>query len=222
MLPRVSKLERRANEERARRARYLDAARALFVVHGYEGTSTDMIVAAVGGSKATLYKHFPSKESLVEGLIDQAASRAQPAQAPEALPLREALTQLGRATLDAVVSDAAAAALRLCLGSYGRFPQLARTVWDHGPALTYARFAGFLERRCAAGELVVPDTQLACEHFLAGIAGHIQLKVAMGVCPPPDEAERARRVDAAVETFLARYAAPPSKRRRSPRRAAAR
>lgn len=191
-------------EDRA--ARYLEAARALFVAHGYEGTSTDMIVARVGGSKATLYRYFPSKEALVDGLIAELAARAAPPIDVASLPLERALEVLGRATLDAVVSEQAAALLRLCLGALGRFPKLAETLWRGGPALTYARFITFLEARRATGEVDFEDAQLAAEHFLAGIAGHIQLKVAMGIAGPPDEAERGRRVAAAVAAFTARYA----------------
>ena len=33
----------------------------------------DMIVAEVGGSKATLYRSFPAKEALIAGLMDQVA-----------------------------------------------------------------------------------------------------------------------------------------------------
>ena len=60
-------------------------------------------------------------------------------------------------------------------------------------------------RRTKLGELAAQDTQLAAEHFLAAIAGHIQLKVAMGQATAPSPAEMDRRVEAAVDTFLARY-----------------
>ncbi len=201
-----------------RRARYLEIAQRLFAEHGFEGTSTDMIVAAAGGSKATLYKYFPSKEAIIGGLIDSVTSRvtqAHPAFRDVSIPIREALTEIGRATLDAVVNPAAVAALRLCLGEVGRFPELARTVWAHGPAKSYENFRGFVSLRCERGELAVDDTQLAAEHFLGTIAGHIQLRVAMGITRAPDGAERARRVESAVETFLARYGAATPRPKRS-------
>ncbi|MCA9679161.1 MAG: TetR/AcrR family transcriptional regulator, partial [Myxococcales bacterium] len=199
-----------SEREQDRRRSYLAVARRLFAERGFDATSTDMIVAEVGGSKATLYKYFPTKEALVAGLITEVIDGAQRAQgglaadALAALPLRDALTRIGRATLDAVVSAPAIGMLRLCLGEVNRFPDLARALWDHGPARSYAVFRAFLEDRRDRGELDVDDLQLASEHFLAAIAGHIQLKVAMRIAEPPPPRERDQRVAAAVATFLAR------------------
>jgi len=127
---------------------------------GWKGSVNGWLGERIESHPVQVLKYFPSKEALVEGLIDQVAAGVQPALNVDALPLRVALTQIGRATLDAVVSEPAAAALRLCLGAYGRFPQLARTVWTHGPEVTYAGFARFIEQRCTTGELEVDDVQL--------------------------------------------------------------
>ncbi len=192
-----------------RRARYLAAALARFAHHGFDGTTMDMLVADVGGSKATLYKHFPSKNALVAGLMDDiAAGISRPGLDAERdeRPLEAVLTEIGTAALRGVVAERAVTVLRLCLGEYPRFPELARTVWEHGPAVTYATFTAFLEERQRRGEIRVDDPQLAAEHFVAGIVGHLQLKVAMGMAAPPDEPEIARRVAAAVRAFLAAYA----------------
>jgi AcrR family transcriptional regulator len=48
----------------------------LFIEHGFNGLSTDQLVAASGGSKATLYRYFPSKEALFEAIIDDIAAPA--------------------------------------------------------------------------------------------------------------------------------------------------
>ncbi len=192
-----------------RRRAYLDAAQRLFAEHGFERTTMDMLVAAVGGSKATLYKHFPSKDSLVAGLMQDVAdvvNRPAPMIVADDAPLVAALTAFGESALRGVVSRQAIAILRLCLGEYSRFPELSAVVWEHGPAVTYANFRDFLEQRRADGELLVDDAQLAAEQFIAGIVGHLQLKVAMGIAEPPDEAEIARRVASAVEAFLAAHA----------------
>src|ERR1700720_5062913 len=42
----------------------LDNAYRLFRVQGFDGTSMADITSQVGGSKATLYSYFPSKEKL--------------------------------------------------------------------------------------------------------------------------------------------------------------
>ena len=190
-----------------RQDRYLNAAQRLFAKHGFVGTTMDMILAEVGGSKATLYKCFPSKDALVAGLMDRVSQSV--GQDRDALnderPLEEALLGYGEAVLRAVTSERAVTLLRLCLGEHGRFPELSRVVWEHGPAITYARFRAFLDARTRAGEAHVEDPQLAAEQFIAGIVGHIQLKIAMGQAAPLNDDEITGRVASAVATFLARY-----------------
>ena len=180
----------------------------LFARHGFAGTSTDMVVAEAGGSKATLYKYFPTKDDLVRGLMDRvAASINRDHVDPELdeMPLAEALTRIGRSALDAICSEPAMAVYRLCIAELERFPELAKTVWKHGPAVTYANFKRFLEKRRERGELDFEDAQLAAEHFLAGIVGHLQPRRALRITAAPKPAERKRRVAVAVEVFLAAY-----------------
>ena len=48
----------------AKRQAILDTAYRLFRTQGFDRTSVSQITAEVGGSKATIYSHFPSKEEL--------------------------------------------------------------------------------------------------------------------------------------------------------------
>lgn len=47
----------------------VDAARSYFVQFGYSRVSTDEIVRSVGRSKKTLYKHFETKEALLQAVL---------------------------------------------------------------------------------------------------------------------------------------------------------
>ncbi len=53
------------------RERVLDAAYELFSCHGVRATGIDAIVAASGVAKMTLYRHFPSKDSLVIAFLER-------------------------------------------------------------------------------------------------------------------------------------------------------
>jgi len=48
----------------AKRQAILDTAFRLFLAQGFDKTSVAQITVEVGGSKATIYSHFPSKEVL--------------------------------------------------------------------------------------------------------------------------------------------------------------
>ncbi|MDH4280039.1 MAG: TetR/AcrR family transcriptional regulator [Acidimicrobiia bacterium] len=191
-----------------RRARYLETALALFIEHGYNGVSMDTIVSAAGGSKATIYRYFDSKETLFSAIVDDLQTRMAAIPQPEdmaELPLADGLRQLGRATATAALSDRAIVLLRLASGEYNRFPELAQTLFDLAPGRSYERFGAYLQAKQARGEVVVDDAQIAAEQFLAGIVGHLQLRMLLGV-GNPTTAEIERRVDAAVKMFLRTYA----------------
>lgn len=56
---------------RSARDRILDTAFRLFYAHGPRGVGVDTVIAESGVAKATLYKHFPSKENLVLAYLDR-------------------------------------------------------------------------------------------------------------------------------------------------------
>ena len=97
----------------------LDTALALFLDHGFNGVSMDQLVASAGGSKATLYRYFDSKEALFEAIIDDIASGGQPAEEDEdwsTTDLREGLDQLVRGTAAAALDERTIVLMRLALG----------------------------------------------------------------------------------------------------------
>jgi TetR/AcrR family transcriptional repressor of mexJK operon len=195
-----------------RRQRYVEVALALFLEHGFNGVSMDQLVAAAGGSKATLYRYFDSKEALFAAIIDDIATASAPAVDEDwaAVPLRTGLDQLVRATCAAALADSTIELLRLALGEYARFPDLARALYERGPGATYARLRRFLEVKRVAGEIEVGDLQIAAEQLLGGVIGHQQLRTALGAGRATD-AELDARIAASIDAFLAvhgRAAAP--------------
>ena len=52
----------------SRRETYLTTALQMFATHGFNGVSMDQLVAETGGSKATLYRYFPSKAAIVQAM----------------------------------------------------------------------------------------------------------------------------------------------------------
>lgn len=191
-----------------RRSRYLDAALALFIEHGFTGMSMDQLVARTGGSKATLYRYFESKEALFEAIIaDVAASTVGGVKADEwtGTSLEDGLRIIGRAVAAGAMAEHTTVLLRLALGEHNRFPQLGRTLFEHGPAVSYERLKRFLTTKHQEGVVEFDDLQIAAEQFIGGIVGHQQLRLALGVehASPKD---MNRRVEAAIRSFIASYA----------------
>lgn len=65
-----------------RKAEFLDTAMRLFMSHGYEQTSVNAIIEAVGVSKGAFYHYFKTKEDLVDELAARAAAQALELVAP--------------------------------------------------------------------------------------------------------------------------------------------
>ena len=190
-----------------RRSHYLETALELFIEHGYHGVTMDTVVAEAGGSKATIYRYFESKEALFSAIVDELQTTlgaAPPAEDVADLPLEEGLRTLGRATARGALSQRAIVLIRLAAGEYTRFPELAHLLFDLAPGRSYDRFARFLATKQRRGEVSVDDVQIASEQFLAGIVGHLQLRMLLGVDEPgADDIER--RIDAAVNAFVCTY-----------------
>ncbi len=74
----------------SKRQAILENAYRLFRAQGFDGTSMADITSEVGGSKATLYSHFPSKEELFVECMMAALENymSDTLQAPRRLPER--------------------------------------------------------------------------------------------------------------------------------------
>jgi AcrR family transcriptional regulator len=84
------------------RERILDAASAAFYARGIRAVGVDAVIAEAGVAKATLYRHFPSKDDLVHAFLerrdarwrawlDAAVARISPEPAGQPLALFDAL-----------------------------------------------------------------------------------------------------------------------------------
>ena len=68
-----SSCSRREARKRDRQEMILEVAQRYFLDHGYAGTTMSRIAAALGGSKGTLWSHFPSKDALFAAVLDRVA-----------------------------------------------------------------------------------------------------------------------------------------------------
>ncbi len=62
-----------ATPQELKKQEILDQAQRLFYDGGFHATGVDSVLADTGISKRTLYKYFPSKEVLIEAVLDRYA-----------------------------------------------------------------------------------------------------------------------------------------------------
>lgn len=193
----------------AKRAAILEAARTLFLQHGFAGVSMDQIAAGAGVSKLTVYSHFGDKENLFSAAVASYCEQQLPHtlfdRAPE-VALRERLLEIAHAFHALATSAEAIAAHRmLCAPQLAGSP-LVDVFWEAGPARVSQELATLLQRRAAAGQLRLdPDDPAglvrASNQLIALLKGDAHARLLLGL-GGLDEAATETHLAAAVDLFL--------------------
>lgn len=138
-----------------RRAVIVEVATRAFLERGYAATSMSAIADELGGSKATLWAYFPSKEDLfiavVDDQVDQFAVEVEVASELRAFSV-EGLHRYCLTFLRTLMKPRAVALFRVIMGDGGRFPEINSIFHLRGPARFNAYLSEFLALRFPAGE----------------------------------------------------------------------
>ncbi len=193
----------------AKRQAILDTAYRLFRTQGFERTSVAEITAAVGGSKATIYSHFPSKEELfVECMMAAAENymagtlRHLDAASADA---EGALFEFGRSFLAFICSPEQLEVRRLMIAEAAR-SGTGKLFFDKISVLR-SHVSAFVSGCMASGTLRRDDPSLAADHLGALLEAEILEPLLLQVREgPPDEKEIERAARHAVAAFLRAYA----------------
>lgn len=186
----------------------VDGARQVFLTDGFEGASVDEIARVAGVSKATLYSYFPDKRLL---FLEVAKLQCQ-LQAKTALqkidldkPPPVILREIGQQFISFILSDFGLKIFRVCVSEADRFPELGRQFYASGPMLVRGIVVGYLQAAQQRGEVEIEDFDMAADQLSEMCKADLWLKVLCGVVAKPSQSEIDRVIDAAVDTFLARY-----------------
>jgi len=189
-----------------RREAILAVAKEVFFEEGYQAASMSTIAARLGGSKATLYNYFDSKEALFEAYIRESCGRiaADILDLADDTPVPDALRQLGLGYLDHILSDWAVRTFQVVIAEARRTPELARLFFDSGPRVGHERLARYLKLATERGEVSIHEFEEAAWEFLAVCRTH-HMPAILNLVSKPSPPEIAAQVDRAVEMFMARY-----------------
>lgn len=196
----------------AKRQAILDTAYRLFLTQGFDRTSVSQITAEVGGSKATIYSHFPSKEELfvecvtaaAEDFIDWIAGQALIPADSAAVNPDVMLREYGTRYLTFVCTPDMIAVKRLLIAEAAR-SQVGKLFYAkqcelRGYVETF--LAGFM----AAGALREDDPRLAAEYLRGLLEADIVDPLLLQAREDyPDASEIAGKVDHAIAVFLRAY-----------------
>ena len=180
----TKKFRRRAE---ARPDEVLDAALSVFVARGFAATKVDDIARQAGVSKGTVYLYFPSKEALLEGIVQRAMAPIADSAAPDLaqfegdprLPIAMVLHMLCKTLGQPDKIDI----LKLILREAMNFPAIAEMYRRHVLDKMVPALTGLLARGVEQGHLRPVDPELTIRSVVGPLIAHIALSEIFDIRP---------------------------------------
>lgn len=154
---------RRQRRPEARPDEILDAALAVFTEQGFASARVEDIARRAGLSKGAVYLYFPSKDAMLNALVEQSAGKL--ARAAEQLVAigapgdpEAALRSLLKMLMTAMADPDISAAPRLVLTEAGRSPEIAAHYRSQVLDIARRALGALLEAGVAAGRFRDVDT----------------------------------------------------------------
>lgn len=181
------------------------AAREVFLAHGYEGASVDLIAAKANVSKATLYAHFGGKEPLFAQMVEGYCAAQETAIAAIEAEHPETTEGLFRVTMLVLTGWSEPNALkfgRMIMGESARFPRLGRVFAQSGAQYLQRIVTAMFKRLAGEGALTLTDPDMTAELFIAMTRSTVQTRSLLKLGKPPSRAELSDIAHAIVETVV--------------------
>ncbi|MFJ4141590.1 TetR/AcrR family transcriptional regulator [Pseudomonas sp. NPDC089734] len=188
-----------------KRKAILEAAKNLFVRHGYINTSMDSIASEAGVSKLTVYSHFTDKETLFSAAVVARCEEQMPAlflHLNSDLPVETVLLNIARAFQALINSPESLELHRLMVTLGTQDPKLSMIFFEAGPQRILNEMERLLSQFDKAGSLRIDSPRTAAEHFLNMVKGLSNFRLLVGCGEPPDAESAERHVQEVVTLFV--------------------
>jgi len=195
----------------SKREAVLDAATRVFLAHGYEGTSMDLVAQESGAARRTVYNQFESKEALFNAAVER-VWRDMPVVSIMAddAALQDpglGLRKVGLLIADFWAPEQAIAFVRMVISESNRFPDLAENFVRLGKMPALRALIDYISALKDRGLIKVEDSDLAARQFVGLVNEPLLWYRVIGVGGVPSKVRRHQVVEEAAATFLARYGA---------------
>ncbi len=171
----------------SKRETILDAAAELFLKEGYGAASINKLIDRIGGSKATVYGYFYSKErlfeSIVESIVEEIPDFINGAQLMD-LELREGLMAASQRLLKIATSPRHLALARIVIAETDRFPEIGKIYYERAPQHICEVLTAFIQQCAMRGGFEIAHPRETVESF-TGMVLHHQLFRQLCVNPTP-------------------------------------
>lgn len=186
---------------------------------GYDRTSMSLISERVGGSKATLYGYFKSKEELLLAVLDYDVGGESDRimnQFLRGTDLRDGLIFLGVAYMERRLAPRPIANVRM-VSAQPEGSGVGKTFYDNVLYPAWRRFANRIEGLMDAGELRRADPWIAAMHWKGLCEWDMFDQRILGAISAGDPKDIRLAAELAADAFLRIYA--PEKKAKTPAKA---
>lgn len=190
-----------------KRQAILDIAKEAFSQQGVSATSMSHIAKQLGGSKATLYNYFNSKEEIFAAVMESSATE-QISNSFLSLDVnrcvKTSLLEFGYNFLDSILSPDAIAVYRMAVSEADR-SEIGRHFYNNGPKKGWTHLSEYIASQMAKGQLRECDSWIAAMHFKALLSGEYVEQYAFAAIDKPTQAQIKKTVEQAVTAFMTLY-----------------
>src|SRR5579863_451560 len=192
----------------AKRQAIIKAAAEVFREVGFDRASMSDIRERIGGSKATLYNYFPSKEKLFFEVMHQAKEAELEAITgdldADTDDLKRELVHFGQQFMTVLYSPDAIAVRRLAIAE-SRHSDIGRLSFEQAVAPIEKQVTEFLRKVMKRGALRTADPKTAAMHLLSLLESEFLQRVLLGVIETVKPESLSGAVRRAVDVFLFGY-----------------
>ena len=180
------------------------AAEALFLKHGYSGTSLQMLIEQAGGSRRTIYAEFGNKEGLFKAVVKQKTSDmllilSEPGDIRDP---KSSLIKVCHAFLTKILQPDMVALFKLMLNTLPHIPDLGDTFYQDSMVSGPEALASYLTRLNNAGIAKIDNPFDASQLLLGMVKGQLHMHCLLDSTFNPTEQQINQQVEQSVEIFL--------------------
>jgi AcrR family transcriptional regulator len=190
-----------------KRQEIVKVAAELFEQYGFDRTSMSMISDRLGGSKATLYGYFQSKDDLFKAVVEfdiPAQSEKLMAEFFSGKDLKESFTKLGIAFLTRLLSPTPIANMRM-MANRPEGSEISRTFYKQTLRPAWERLAFRIKVLMDEGQLRKADPWVATMHWKGLNEGDLLDRRLLGIDKEIAPSEILAAAKAAADAFLTLY-----------------
>lgn len=196
------------NELSSRGQLILTAAQKLFLRHGFDETSLEMIISEAGGSRRSIYNEFGNKQGLLMAVIhQQVVIQTGTIASIKTLELapRDALKEMCFRFVKGMLSDTLVSLFRLVIQVVPKLPEVGALIYEKGPLKGMKPLTEYLMQLDEKGILKIEDPLYATQMLIEMVKGRLHLKILLIPQEKISDEEIHHHVDKAVDLFLKAY-----------------